>query len=171
MVRRTLRSAARVRLGRENVRIVKAFVLTFVLVSGARGGEANAGIGTRVLTHTSAAKLRVGSHDLGALNAGTVLTVEKVRGAWLWIRTGSRQGWILRSEVVPCSEAVSVFTAALERDPRNVDAYIGRGVARHVHGQAEGAIDARGARRIASLKSAIARSTSPASSRTTPRLL
>ena len=117
-----------------------AFLLAIGVVSGVRGGEADPGIGTRVLTCTSAAKLRVGSHDLGALNAGTVLTVEKVRGAWLWIRTGSRQGWILRSEVVPCSEAIAVFTAAIGRDPRNVDAYIGRGVARHVHGQAEGAI-------------------------------
>jgi tetratricopeptide (TPR) repeat protein len=33
-----------------------------------------------------------------------------------------------------------VFTASIERDPRDVDAYIGRGVARHVHGQAHGAI-------------------------------
>ncbi len=140
MVRWTLRSAARVRPVRETLRNATVILLTFGVVSGVRGGEAEPGVGTRVLTHTSAAKLRVGSHDLGTLNAGTILTVEKVRGAWLWIRTGSRQGWILRSEVVPCSEAVAVFTAALGRDPRDVDALIGRGVARHAHGQADGAI-------------------------------
>jgi len=117
------------------VRNATVILLTFGGVSGASGGAEVPGVGTRVLTHTSAAKLRVGSHDLGALNAGTILTVEKVQGAWLWIRTGSRQGWILRSEVIPCSEAIAVFTAALRRDPRSVDAYIGRGVARHAHGQ------------------------------------
>ncbi len=140
MVQRTLRSTTHVRRVRGNARIVTAFFLIFGVVSGVRGVGAEPGIGTRVLTHTSAAKLRVGSHDLGALNAGTVLTVEKVRGAWLWIRTGSRQGWILRSEVVPCSEAIAVFTAAIGRDPRDVDAFIGRGVARHVHGQVQEAI-------------------------------
>jgi len=115
-------------------------LLAWSITSTGRGGEADPRIGTRVMTVAAAVQLRVGSHDLGALNVGSVLTVEQVHGPWLWLRSGARRGWVRRSEVVPSSNAVAAFTAAIERAPRNVDAYMARGVARHSQGQTEGAV-------------------------------
>ena len=66
---------------RGKAEIATAFLLVIGVGRGCAEKVPDPEVGTRVLTHASAAKLRVGSHDLGALNAGTVLTVEKVRGA------------------------------------------------------------------------------------------
>jgi tetratricopeptide (TPR) repeat protein len=51
--------------------------------------------------------------------------VDQVNGDWLWIE--SRHGYLHRSDVVPCDQAIEYFTERVRTDP-GVDSYYQRGI-------------------------------------------
>ncbi len=83
-------------------------------------------VGKRVMVTRWNANLKVGTKTVGSLRMGSLITVSKVSGDWLWIKNA--RGWIERKNVVPVDQAIAHFSAAINRN-RSAEAYHQRAVA------------------------------------------
>ena len=84
-------------------------------------------VGQKVVTklHTS---MMIGDELVPAPNAFLVYTVEKTNGDWLWLVSGSRQGWVRPSDVIPFDQAIDYYTKEVTDNPRASWAFRERGL-------------------------------------------
>src|SRR6267378_3347075 len=73
------------------------------------------------------------THVSSAVGINLVTPVVRVEGRRLWVvaTSGGDSGWVDSAAARRLPEAISYFTAMIERDPRNWDAYLRRGEAEH----------------------------------------
>jgi tetratricopeptide (TPR) repeat protein len=82
-------------------------------------------VGKQVMVTSREAELKAGEKTIGSVQLARVLTVNRVQGSWLWIKSVS--GWINRDDVVLLDQAVDHFTNQVQQN-RNSDAYHQRAV-------------------------------------------
>src|SRR5271157_2330749 len=56
-----------------------------------------------------------------------VYTVQRANGDWLWVVSGSKEGWIPASQVVLFDQAINFYTQEIAANPGNSWAWAGRG--------------------------------------------
>jgi len=73
------------------------------------------------------------THVASAVGINLVTSVVRVEGHRLWVvsTSGGDSGWVDSAEARRLPEAISYFTAMIERDPGNWDAYLRRAEAEH----------------------------------------
>jgi tetratricopeptide (TPR) repeat protein len=98
------------------------------------GGQRN-WVGRDVMIKSPGVKLQVGRR-LGPVPFAEIMTVEQVRGDWLWVGNG----WLPRDKVVSLDEAATWFTAQIRNRPTPF-AYVSRAAARVEKGDYNGAIE------------------------------
>src|SRR5467141_186639 len=77
------------------------------------------------------------THVASAVGINLVTSVVRVEGHRLWVVStgGGDSGWVDSADARRLPEAISYFTAMIERDPRNWDAYLRRAEAEHALNQ------------------------------------
>ena len=95
------------------------------LTTVARAQNADSWVGKQVMVTSQEAELKAGEKTIGSVQLANVLTVNRVQGSWLWIK--SNGGWINRDDVVLLDQAVDYFTQGVQRN-RTSDAYHQRAV-------------------------------------------
>jgi tetratricopeptide (TPR) repeat protein len=81
--------------------------------------------------HTDGDRARTG------VGINIVTPVVRVDGNRIWVSStgGDDSGWLDAPDVLPLSDALAYFTARIERDPNDWDAYLRRGEANHALNQ------------------------------------
>jgi tetratricopeptide (TPR) repeat protein len=103
-----------------------SFIAFFV---GALGMPALAGfqIGeTVIVVHDT--KIKVGTNVLQDVPCGVGLKIQEVNGDWLWV-SHQASGWIPTKDVETPQRAIEDFTKKINKNSRDVDAHICRGLA------------------------------------------
>jgi tetratricopeptide (TPR) repeat protein len=74
------------------------------------------------------ATLKHGSRVVGTVPRGNHLRVDDINGDWYWVTwtagTGTPRGWVHRRDILPVSQALEFFDAALRRNPTGGDYHI-----------------------------------------------
>jgi tetratricopeptide (TPR) repeat protein len=78
------------------------------------------------------------------LGANIVAVAERVEGERVWLKANGAGdapvGWVDTKDVIALEEAIPYFTALIERDSKNWDAYLRRAEAEHAQNQRDAAI-------------------------------
>ncbi len=70
----------------------------------------------------------IGDHVVDDGSRHQTYTVELVEGDWLWVVSGSIEGWLPVSRVIPVDQALAFYTNEIRSNPGNSGAYNGRGI-------------------------------------------
>jgi hypothetical protein len=76
-----------------------------------------------------------------AVGINIVTPVARVDGSRIWVSStgGDESGWLDVHDALLLSDAIAYFTARIEQDPSNWDAYLRRGEANHALNQRDAA--------------------------------
>jgi tetratricopeptide (TPR) repeat protein len=74
------------------------------------------------------AEIKIGDKTMQKIERGTGLTVQSVKGGWVWV-SHKTTGWIRIKDVTTPEQAVMTFTEQITRDPNDAAAYVARGSA------------------------------------------
>jgi tetratricopeptide (TPR) repeat protein len=98
-----------------------------------RGDDGDSWVGKRVMMKRSDVKLRLTDENHVERVVGTVrdhvLTVRKSQGSWIAVRSRGVTGWVRKDEAVPLESAISYFTARIDQNDRDDEAYSQRATA------------------------------------------
>lgn len=84
---------------------------------------------TAIITTTGGVQVRVENRVIGKTKE-LLVWVKKSQGDWIWIHSGEGvEGWILKSQAVPLDQAYGFFTARIQRNAQDAEAYYRRAVA------------------------------------------
>jgi tetratricopeptide (TPR) repeat protein len=81
---------------------------------------------TVVVVHDT--KIKVGDKILQSVPSGVGLKIQEVNGPWLWV-SHQASGWIPMKDVESPQRAIEAFTKKINKNPRDADAHICRGLA------------------------------------------
>lgn len=87
-------------------------------------GDSSIGVGDLVIV-LRPSELKVEASGVHAVRPGTMLTVEKVHGDWLWVSHG-KSGWLHRRNVISRDQAVPYFSRKILENPGDAEAYRAR---------------------------------------------
>ena len=84
-------------------------------------------VGKKVVTrYAKPLKVLDGTVDDGKIFR--VYSVERVNGDWLWLVSGSVEGWVVTGDVVPFDQGIDFYTQEIRANPKNSSAYNWRGL-------------------------------------------
>lgn len=105
-------------------RFSMAIVLAATMATAGSGRSFAQNVGDLVIV-TSATSLKEGDKVIRKLGRGSLFAVQAVDGKWLW-PASAKPGWINSRDVVPVAEAARLFEEAIQKDPKDIEAYIAR---------------------------------------------
>src|SRR5947209_6380915 len=72
-----------------------------------------------------ATEMKVDESVVRMTGRGSLFAVQAIDGNWLWPAFG-KPGWINQRDVVPVGQAAQIFADAIQKDPKDIEAYIAR---------------------------------------------
>jgi tetratricopeptide (TPR) repeat protein len=106
---------------------ITRLLLGLVFLNAATAQEPSAWLGRKVVTkYTYPVKL--GEQVVDDDSEFRQYTVTRVNGDWLWVVSGSIEGWLPFSQVVLFDQAIDFYTREIKLNPANANAYHMRGM-------------------------------------------
>ena len=86
-------------------------------------------VGTKIILKHAKVQLRVEYRTVEAGPGFRVFAVQQTKAGWLWVTSGTLEGWVQESDVVPYDQAIDYYTASIKNSP-SATAYVNRGLVR-----------------------------------------